>query len=177
MRTRQLETLPQAAITKPYDVQIPSPDRLAEALIVGHALNPGTAELVAFLADWADPLREPSSVDVAQSLGDRCLGRQTEDRMDRWIVVLEDCRKAGSAQIRRERFEEHFAFLRKNFYRIVFSCGLLNCAEGSESSYGGFWIVEAKSKEDVVELYKEDPYFQLGLREKIDVFRAHEGYM
>ena len=97
--------------------------------------------------------------------------------MQRWIVILEDCRKEGAIGIRKERFEEHFAFLQANFHAIVFSCGLKSVTEENEFPYGGFWMVEANSKEDVIDLFKQDPYFQLGLREKISVFKAHEGYI
>jgi len=96
--------------------------------------------------------------------------------MHRWIVILEDRPQEEARRIRKERFEEHFAFLQANFYRIVFSCGLMNTTGEAETSHGGFWVVEAGSKEEVVELFKQDPYFQLGLRERIDVFRAHDGY-
>ena len=99
--------------------------------------------------------------------------------MDRWIVVLEDRRTDAAARVRKERFEEHFAFLQSNFDRIVFSCGLKSAGEAGagELSHGGLWIVEADSREEVVALYERDPYFQLGLRGDIDVFRAHEGYI
>jgi hypothetical protein len=100
-----------------------------------------------------------------------------ENLMPRWIVILKDCREEEASRIRKEQFEEHFAFLRANFHKIVFSCGLKSVTEESESSYGGFWTVEADSKEDVVKLLEQDPYFQLGLRETIDVFKAHEGYI
>lgn len=97
--------------------------------------------------------------------------------MHRWIVILEDSREEGARQVREERSEEHFAFLRGNFHRIVFSCGLKDVTGEGESSFGGFWIVEADSKEDVVQLFQQDPYFQLGLRGRIKIFRAHEGYI
>jgi uncharacterized protein len=86
-------------------------------------------------------------------------------------------RKETAITIRKERFEEHFAFLQANFHRIVFSCGLKNASEADRKPYGGLWMVEADSREDVVKLFKADPYFQLGLRETIDVFEAHEGYI
>ncbi len=97
--------------------------------------------------------------------------------MHRWIVILEDSRSAESIQIRAERFEEHFTFLSANFRQIVFSCGLSNVSDQNESSYGGLWVVEADTEEEVRELFKQDPYFRLGLRQKIDMFRAHDGYI
>lgn len=99
--------------------------------------------------------------------------------MKRWVVMLEDRPTDEARQIRSDQFDRHFAFLRENFRRIVFSCGLKDAREPTVhlGPYGGLWIVEAESREEVVELYQEDPYFQLGLRGKIEVFQAHEGYI
>jgi len=97
--------------------------------------------------------------------------------MHRWIVILQDCPKEIADRIRQDGYEEHFAFLRSNFDRIVFSCGLQNVTADAAASYGGFWMVEADSKGDVVDMLEKDPYFKLGLREKIEIFKAHEGYI
>jgi uncharacterized protein len=97
--------------------------------------------------------------------------------MPRWIVVLRDKKEEEARKIRKERFEEHFAFLRSNFHAIVFSCGLKATFEQASAPYGGLWMVEADSRADVVILLEQDPYFKLGLREAIDIYEAHEGYV
>jgi uncharacterized protein len=97
--------------------------------------------------------------------------------MNRWVVVLHDHQDSQSRAIRKERFAEHFKFLEDHFDRIVFSCGLREDAGEAAPFVGGFWIVEADSKAGVEALIDNDPYFRLGLREAIDIYRAFEGYI
>jgi uncharacterized protein YciI len=97
--------------------------------------------------------------------------------MHRWIVILEDCEEEKATQIRKKHFSEHFAFLKGNFHRIVFSCGLNDTRSENEKPFGGFWIVEAGTRDEVVALCHQDPYFEPGLRKAVSIFRAHEGYV
>lgn len=97
--------------------------------------------------------------------------------MQRWIVILKDCAEAEASQFREQRFAEHLSFLQENFDRIVFSCGLKDVSHAPEKPYGGFWMVEAEDKAQLEELIRNDPYFDLGLRANIEIFRAHEGYI
>lgn len=97
--------------------------------------------------------------------------------MDRWIVILRDRQDELSRSVRRENFQEHFKFLESNFDRIVFSCGL-RADTGEQAAFvGGCWIVEAESKREVDDIVRTDPYFRLGLRDVIEVYRAFEGYV
>lgn len=97
--------------------------------------------------------------------------------MHRWIVILKDSQEATTKMAREKHFDEHFRFLETNFDRIIFSCGLRQDS-GEEAHYvGGFWIVEANTMADVVELIDQDPYRQLGLRQMIDIYQAQEGYI
>lgn len=97
--------------------------------------------------------------------------------MNRWIVILKDYPQEELRGVRRDKFPQHFKFLEDHFHQIVFSCGLREDAGDEAAFFGGFWVVEADTKDDVVALFNQDPYFQLGLRERIDVFKAHEGYV
>jgi uncharacterized protein YciI len=35
---------------------------------------------------------------------------------------------------------------------------------------GAFWIVEAESKKKVQEIYKSDPFWTSGMREKVEIY-------
>lgn len=97
--------------------------------------------------------------------------------MNRWIVVLKDRQDAESRTIRKNRFPEHFQFLESHFDSIVFSCGLREDSGDDAPFVGGLWMVEAETKADVEALLGRDPYFQLGLRDTIEIHRAFEGYI
>lgn len=97
--------------------------------------------------------------------------------MNRWIVVLADDQQSEALALRKHHFGEHFEFLRSNFDKIVFSCGIKDTTDNAEPPHGGLWVVEAETKGDVIQLLEQDPYFRLGLRGRIDVYKAHEGYI
>lgn len=99
--------------------------------------------------------------------------------MPKWIVILEDRPTEEARSVRKDSSPEHFDFLTRNFDWIVFSCGLKTRAgaDGAAVPFGGLWMVEAENREEVVALYEADPYFSLGLRGRIEVYEAHEGYV
>jgi uncharacterized protein YciI len=74
----------------------------------------------------------------------------------------------GIAERRTELLDQHFAWLDANKDRVLLA-GSVRTDVGGDS-LGGLWIIEAESKADVENVYKNDPFFANGLRSKVEVF-------
>lgn len=80
--------------------------------------------------------------------------------MARWAVVFSD--SPAMAAIRAQREPEHLAFLRAHSERILIAGGLR--PEPGAPFNGGLWIVEAETRDEVLALVAQDPYFDPAVR-------------
>lgn len=81
--------------------------------------------------------------------------------MARWVVIFEDT--DGMLAVRQQREPAHLAYLEAHKHKILIAGGL-RPAPG-EKFVGGLWVLEAASRDDVVALIENDPYYQPEHRE------------
>lgn len=73
----------------------------------------------------------------------------------RFVVIFDDL--PGMLEVRRTRGDEHLAYIAQHASEIRVAGGL---RDAQDSPFvGGMWIVDAVSRERVVELIESDPYF------------------
>jgi len=77
-----------------------------------------------------------------------------------YAVLFEDDKDLGQ-DLRREYLPAHLAFLEKHKAHIS-AAGPLLSADGEPE--GGLWLVDAETREAVIALVKEDPFWPTGLR-------------
>ncbi|MDD5586885.1 MAG: YciI family protein [Alphaproteobacteria bacterium] len=82
------------------------------------------------------------------------------------IVRLHD--KPNMQDARETYMDAHLAWIEKN-RSFVLLAGSLREAPGV-SPVGGLWVVDAESKDDVLEKIKTDPFWANGIRADVDVF-------
>ncbi|MEO0344505.1 MAG: YciI family protein [Pseudomonadota bacterium] len=82
-----------------------------------------------------------------------------------FIVLFEDNPNADAA-IRKTHMEDHLSFLQRHADTVV-AAGPLIERDGSIGS--GLWIVDSPSRETVIQLIKEDPFWPTGLRSAFEI--------
>jgi len=80
--------------------------------------------------------------------------------MPRWIAIFED--NAHALEVREKYREPHFQYLATHASKIRLGGGLQRTPEGPW--VGGLWIIDADTREEAVQLCKDDPFFVHGLR-------------
>lgn len=91
-----------------------------------------------------------------------------------FAVIFTD--KPNHGTLRAENLDAHIQWVAEN-QEVVLVAGSLR-AELGVTPKGGLWIVEAPSKEAVMDLMKTDPFYTCGLREGVEVLhwsKALEG--
>ena len=91
-----------------------------------------------------------------------------------FAVIFTD--KPNHGTLRAANLDAHIKWVAEN-QRVVLVAGSLR-AELGVTPKGGLWIVEAPSKEVVMDLMKTDPFYTCGLREGVEVLhwsKALEG--
>jgi len=73
----------------------------------------------------------------------------------RWVAIFDE--PVSMSEARREREEDHFAYLREHVDEVLVAGGLRDVPGGR--FVGGMWIFEVVSRERAVELIENDPYF------------------
>lgn len=90
-----------------------------------------------------------------------------------YIVMFEDNEeKAGK---RAEFMKDHLAFLGVHAEKISAAGPVKDAKTGLPA--GGLWVVNAKTREDVVALVKADPFWPTGLRKSYSILewtKVHE---
>ena len=84
--------------------------------------------------------------------------------------------KPGQGALRAEHLEAHIAWVADHRGTVLVAGSLR--AEPQAVPKGGLWVVEAASKEAVLDLMKSDPFYTCGLRENVEVLhwsKAIEG--
>src|SRR5688572_6097092 len=84
--------------------------------------------------------------------------------------------KPGHGTLRAEHLEAHVDWVAEH-QDTVLVAGSLRVKPGAVPK-GGLWVVDAPSREAVLELMKSDPFYLCGLRQDVEVFhwsKALEG--
>jgi uncharacterized protein YciI len=76
--------------------------------------------------------------------------------------------KPGQGDLRAAQLDAHIAWVAAH-QDTVLVAGSLRTEAGTVPK-GGLWIVEAPSKESVLDLMATDPFYTCGLRQAVDVF-------
>ena len=84
-----------------------------------------------------------------------------------YVILFED--DEGRSEMRTRHMAEHLAFLEANTTAIK-GAGSLDDADTGAAA-GGFWLVEAGTREAVEALYQADPFWPTGLRKSVRVLR------
>lgn len=82
-----------------------------------------------------------------------------------FAVIFTD--KPGRGALRAEQLEAHIRWVAKHKANVLVA-GSLRVEPGAVPE-GGLWIVEAPSKDFVLDLMKSDPFYTSGLRQDIKV--------
>ena len=82
-----------------------------------------------------------------------------------FAVILKD--KPDHGALRADQLQAHIQWVDQH-KDIVLVAGSLR-ERPQDVPRGGLWIVEAESKESVLELMKTDPFYVCGLRQQVDV--------
>ena len=82
-----------------------------------------------------------------------------------FAVIFTD--KRGHGTLRAEHLNAHIDWVAEH-QDTVLVAGSLRTEPGAVPK-GGLWVVEASSKEAVLDLMKSDPFYVCGLREGIEV--------
>jgi len=89
-----------------------------------------------------------------------------------FIVQFED--KPGVTETRQELFPSHLEFLDRVKDRVLVPGSVREIP--SDRPLGGLWIVEAESKDEVEEIFKDDPFWTNGLRASVRINRWHKAF-
>jgi uncharacterized protein YciI len=76
--------------------------------------------------------------------------------------------KPGHGALRSEQLSAHIDWVEAHGDAVLVAGSLR--AEPEEVPKGGLWIVEAPSKQAVLELMRSDPFYVCGLRRSVEVF-------
>lgn len=82
-----------------------------------------------------------------------------------FAVIFTD--KPGHGALRAEHLQAHIDWVAQH-QDAVLVAGSLRTEPGAVPK-GGLWVVEAPSKEAVLELMKSDPFHRHGLRQQVEV--------
>ena len=81
-----------------------------------------------------------------------------------FVVLFED--DESRAHMRAQHMTEHLAFLERSTSKIQ-AAGPLRGSDGKP--FGGLWIVQADSPDEVHSLIEDDPFWPTGLRKSFRV--------
>ncbi len=81
-----------------------------------------------------------------------------------FVVLCQD--KPGALQIRKDTRTRHLEFAKSLGSKLKLGGPFLN---DEDEMVGSMLIIEAETKEDAVQISRQDPYFAAGLFESVDV--------
>ncbi len=90
------------------------------------------------------------------------------------LFVVNFTDKPNTHHIRTQYLEAHIAWLDKRRSSILVAGSLRD--EPDLVPVGGLWVVEANSKNEVFELFKTDPFWTNGIREKVEVYHWSKAF-
>ncbi|HWI83664.1 YciI family protein [Ramlibacter sp.] len=82
-----------------------------------------------------------------------------------FAVIFTD--KPGHGPLRAEHLQAHVEWVARHQETVLVAGSLRTQPEAVPK--GGLWVVEAPSKEAVLELMKSDPFHRCGLRQEVEV--------
>lgn len=82
-----------------------------------------------------------------------------------FAVLFND--KPGHGALRAEHLQAHIQWVADHSDAVLVAGSLR--VEPKETPKGGLWVVEAASKEVVLELMQSDPFYTCGLRQGVEV--------
>lgn len=90
------------------------------------------------------------------------------------LFVVHFTDKPNSLSIRERYLQDHICWLDERRDSIIVAGSLRD--EPNSNPVGAFWIVEAESKNKVHDMYKSDPFWTNGLREKIEIYHWSKAF-
>jgi len=82
--------------------------------------------------------------------------------------------KQNSSHLRAEHLAAHIAWLDQHRDSILVGGSIRD--EPSQNPIGGLWIVETQGREDVEALIETDPFWQIGLRESVEILHWSKAF-
>jgi uncharacterized protein YciI len=89
--------------------------------------------------------------------------------------MIETFDKAGSLELRRANRAEHLVYLDRIKDRLL-ACGAKLNDDGSDAG-GGLYVVDVDTRADAEALIQADPFFKVGLFERIEIRRWRKAYL
>jgi uncharacterized protein len=89
--------------------------------------------------------------------------------------MIETFDKAGSLEIRRANRAEHLVYLDRIKDRLL-ACGAKLNDDGSDAG-GGLYVVDVDTRADAEALIQADPFFKVGLFERVEIRRWRKAYL
>ncbi|PQP35122.1 hypothetical protein C6A37_04205 [Desulfobacteraceae bacterium SEEP-SAG9] len=90
------------------------------------------------------------------------------------LFVIRFTDKPDSQTIREQYLDAHVSWLDERRESVLVAGSLRD--EPSSNPVGAFWVVEAKSKSEAAEIFKSDPFWTNGMREKVEIFHWSKAF-
>ena len=90
------------------------------------------------------------------------------------LFVIRFTDKPDSFEIREKYLKDHISWLAERRDSVLVAGSLRD--EPNSNPVGAFWIVEAESKKKVQDVYKSDPFWTSGMREKVEVYHWSKAF-
>ncbi len=90
------------------------------------------------------------------------------------LFVVHFTDKTNTFEIREKYLKDHISWLAERRDSVLVAGSLRD--EPSSNPVGAFWVVEAESKQTVQEIYKSDPFWTSGMREKVEVYHWSKAF-
>ena len=90
------------------------------------------------------------------------------------LFVIRFTDKTNSQEIRKQNLEAHITWLDQRRDSILVAGSLRE--EQDSNPVGAFWIVEARSKSEALEIFKSDPFWTSGMREQVEILHWSKAF-
>ena len=90
------------------------------------------------------------------------------------LFVIRFTDKPGSKKIREQYLDAHISWLDQRRESVLVAGSLRE--EPISNPVGAFWVVEAKSKTLAAEIFKSDPFWTSGMREKVEIYHWSKAF-
>lgn len=82
--------------------------------------------------------------------------------------------KQGMVECRKENLARHIEWLDEHRNTILIGGSLRESPE--QTAIGGLWIVDANSRDAIMTLIQTDPFWQMGLRESVEILHWSKAF-
>lgn len=89
--------------------------------------------------------------------------------------IIETFDKPGHADVRARERDTHLAFLEKHKV-LLLACGAKLNDDGSGAG-GGVYVVDLETREEAEQFIAADPFFLVGLFERVTITRWRKAYL